>query len=322
MHICLDVGSDLPHNERPRQDLRQLRNSTPQPPKKHPHHGNPKSPTHPRPRCARFRHPLPTKRSASGSIFPALLTPPIDLTGSAPALVTDTTAGLSHSWPLETKYYTATLPIWIDEIPSVPAWRAEFIKPEAREVVTALGAWIYCFRKPVTTQDVDAVKEALKAIADVIEKACGYGGDMVCLAVAMPQSTTPYLDLEKEEWEETCLEHGFEYVDSEAKRKNEFGEEMGVKRVEEALKANEWEGGDMDGFGLDEGDDEFGEFGDGGGLDAEEREMGQELFGMKNAIHGLDEDEGEETQVEELESMMRRMVAIKGTFPNILYKLY
>ena len=148
----------------------------------------------------------------------------------------------------------------------------------------------------------------------MIEKACGYAGDMVCLAVAMPQSTTPYLDLEKEEWEETCLEFGFEYVDIEAKGKNEFGEEMGVKRVEEALKANEWEGGDGDGFGFDD-DEDFGEFGDGGGLDAEEREMGAELFGMKSAVHGLGEEgeeEVEETQVEELESLMRRMVAIKG----------
>jgi hypothetical protein len=157
------------------------------------------------------------------------------------------------------------------------------------------------------------VKGALQAIADVIEKACGYAGDVVCLAVAMPQSTTPYLELEKEVWEETCLEFGFEYVDSEAKGKNEFGEEMGVKRVEEALMANEWEGGDGEGFGFDDDDDEFGEFGDGGGLDAEEREMGAELYGMKSAVHGLDNDDGaEETQVEELESLMRRMVAIKG----------
>ena len=185
--------------------------------------------------------------------------------------------------------------------------------------MTALGAWIYCFRKPVTTQDVDTVKEALKAIADVIEKACGYAGDTVCLAVAMPQSTTPYLELEKEEWEETCLEHGFEYVDSEAKGKNEFGEEMGIMRVEEALKANEWEGGDGEGFDF-EGEDDFGDFDDGGGLDAEEREMGAELFGMKSAVHGFDDEEGEETQVEELEDLMRRMVAIKGMlFPRTFH---
>lgn len=147
----------------------------------------------------------------------------------------------------------------------------------------------------------------MAAIKDVLEKADSYRGDAVCLAVAMPQSMTPNLEMGGEEWEELCMEYGFEFVDSEAKGKNEFGEEMGIKRVEEALKANEWEGDDA---GLDfDGEDEFGEFGE--GLDAEEFEMGKELFGMKAAVHGAG-DEDAEAQVEELESMMRKMAAIKG----------
>lgn len=240
--------------------------------------------------------------------------PPTDLTGSAPALVSDTTAGLSHEWRLTTKYYTATLPIWIDEIADVSEWRAEFTKPEAREVVSVLGAWVFCFKKPVTDAEFDVVRASLQAIADVIERACGFGGDHVCLAVAMPQSTTPYLDKSAEEWDEVCMEYGFEFVDSEARGRNEFGEEVGIKRVEEALKAQEWDGGD----GVEaefEDEEEFGE-----GFDAEEREMGMELFGMKNAIHGLEDDE--EAQVEELENLMRRMVAIKGTFIVLFFLVY
>ena len=46
------------------------------------------------------------------------------------------------------------------------------------------------------------IKETMQAVSDVIERACGYGGDMVCLAVAMPQSITPYLEKSHEEWEE------------------------------------------------------------------------------------------------------------------------
>lgn len=229
-----------------------------------------------------------------------------DLTGTTPELASDTTAGLSHSWTVETRYYTANVPIWIDEIPHVEEWRSEFIKPEAKEVVSVLGAWIFCFRKPVKTDDVHKVKESLKAIADVIERACGYAGDVVCLAVAMPQSMTPSLNKSSEEWEELCMEYGFEFVDSEAKGKNDFGEEMGIKRIEEALKAHEWDGGDGADIGF-EGDEGFGDT-----FDAEEVEMGMELFGMKAAVNGVEEDD-DEAQVEELESMMRRMVSIKGS---------
>ncbi|KAF2188965.1 hypothetical protein K469DRAFT_564934 [Zopfia rhizophila CBS 207.26] len=226
-----------------------------------------------------------------------------DLTGSAPELVSDSTAGLSHVWKLETRYYSASLPIWIDEIPDVGYWREEFIKPEAKEVVGVLGAWVFCFRKPVKEEQVETIKEALQAIADVIESACGYGADAVCLAVAMPQSTTPYLEKSSEEWEELCMVYGFEFVDAEAKGRNEYGEPVGIPRIEEALKAHNWEGGGGD---IDFQDEE----GFGNSFDAEEVEMGMELHGMKSAVNGV-EEEDEEAQVEELENMMRRMVAIK-----------
>lgn len=182
-------------------------------------------------------------------------------------------------------------------------WRTEFSKPEAKEVVTVVGAWIYCFKKPVTEAELATIKDTMQAVAKVIEAACGFSDDQVRLAVAMPQSTTPYLEKSAEDWDDLCMEYGFEFVDSEAKGKNQFGEETGMKRVEDAIKAQEWDGGGDDDLDFD--DDAFGE-----GLDEEEREMGMELFGMKNAVHGIDDDE--EAQVEELEGLMRRMVAIKG----------
>jgi hypothetical protein len=153
----------------------------------------------------------------------------------------------------------------------------------------------------------------MQAIADAIEHACGYGGDQVCLAVAMPQSTTPYLDIPSEEWDEICADTGFEYIDFEKTGKNEFGEGQGVQRVREALEAGEWESIEGLDFG-DDGDEEgF------GGFAAEEAEMNMELFGMKDALHGAGGEEAgepsaeeEAIEVEELEIMMRKMIAIKG----------
>jgi hypothetical protein len=155
----------------------------------------------------------------------------------------------------------------------------------------------------------------MQAVADAIERACGFSGDQVCLAVAMPQSTTPYLDMPSEDWEDVCTDNGFEYVDFEKTGKNEFGEKVGVHRVRESLEACEWESAE----GIDFGDDEDGEEGF-GGFAAEEAEMNMELFGMKGALHGFNDEglgepsaEAEAKEVEELEVMMRKMIAVKGT---------
>jgi len=62
-------------------------------------------------------------------------------------------------------------------------------------------------------------------------------------------------------------------------------------------------------LGLGEDDDGFE-----GSFAAEEAEMNMELFGMKGALAGLDDDEGPEPgdkEVEDLEVMMQKMVAIK-----------
>jgi hypothetical protein len=264
-----------------------------------------------------------------------------DLTGSAPTPLDTTTAGLSHTWKLETQYYRAELSIWVDEIVDIEAWQTEFVKPEAKEVVSALGAWIFCFKKPLDEKELvrrrsspwntgiidtakDITKQSIRAIAQVIKKACGYSWDGTCLAIGMSQGITPHLQLEDEEWEEFCRELGFEYVDATTKGKNEFGEPTGIDRVREALETTEWDGADDD-FGdiLGEDDlDNLGEDGNGewGAFSMEEAEMNMELLGMKTAVNGgsaANEDD-EAVQVEELERMMSKLQAIKGTILSIL----
>lgn len=210
------------------------------------------------------------------------------------------------------------MPVWLDEIADVPTWHTDFLKHEAKEVVQAVGAWIYCFCRPVTAADVEHFQSTLKSISDVVDQNGGYGWEGVRLAVAMPQSTTPYLQKEYEEWDGMCGEHGFEYIDFEATGRNEFGEPVGVERMKEALESNDWAADDMDedveNSLEDLGIDEEGEWT--GGLSMEEMEMGRELFGLKGAVNGSELGEGpseedEAGQVEELEKMMAKMHAIK-----------
>jgi hypothetical protein len=139
-----------------------------------------------------------------------------------PSLTADSIAGTTHNWPIKTSYYEASIPIWLDEISEPQTWSAEFLAPEAREVLTALGAFIVCFRKPIDNTSLENIKTLLEHVSEVVKEGCGYSWDGVCLAVAMPQSTTPFLEKSFDEWEELCQDFGFEFVDFESKGRNEF----------------------------------------------------------------------------------------------------
>ncbi len=160
----------------------------------------------------------------------------------------------------------------------------------------------------------------------MVKEGCGLSWDGVCLAVAMPQSTTPYLEKSDEEWEELCQEYGFEYVDFERKGRNEFSEPLGVERLKEALETNDWEGlGELDdALGLDEFDDGVTSDDEGSiGFGISKAEVEADMKGMKQAIysgglHGNEDGENAEDddEVEKLQSMIQKMQAVKGRFPK------
>ncbi|OAX81806.1 hypothetical protein ACJ72_03848 [Emergomyces africanus] len=114
----------------------------------------------------------------------------ITLPGSDIGAVTSTFAGYTTHSPLriETKYYSADIPIWVDELPfpfnttaasllsqshpnesifreagsqsqlphhhSATAWRSEFLSDEAREVRDVIGAVVVCIERPVARPPV------------------------------------------------------------------------------------------------------------------------------------------------------------------------
>jgi hypothetical protein len=204
----------------------------------------------PLPRHPTF-YPLPTQISA---LVPSL-TPPSDLTGTKPTPPPNETslAGLSHALPLKTAYYTASIPIWID-VPAIPlpatdstatsssattasysTWATSFLDtsiPGASDVLTALGAFIICFRKPSSGAEFEDIKALLTAVARVVEgckelssKEGNGEWDGVCLAVGLRRAVVPGLEVLEEEWEDICMERGFEFVDGEVegRGRNEFG---------------------------------------------------------------------------------------------------
>ncbi|KXT08970.1 hypothetical protein AC579_4031 [Pseudocercospora musae] len=244
-----------------------------------------------------------------------------DLTGTAPEPDVDgSTAGLTHEWNAETAYYKAKVPIWIDEVPDFAAWKHDFLKPEAKEVVDAVGAWIYCFPRQPDGQIGSEMEEAMKSVQEVVEEH-GIGSDVVLLAVARStrqQGKEGSKNFENQDaQEDTCTEFGFEYINYSAEGKNEFGERVGFERLKEALEANEWaddgeEELDLDELGMDTEDGEDG-FGD------EKAEMTAELFGMKAALGGTEDDDAEELitpqqqacGVEDLDRMLGKLLAGK-----------
>ncbi|KAF2767729.1 hypothetical protein EJ03DRAFT_275500 [Teratosphaeria nubilosa] len=223
-----------------------------------------------------------------------------DLTGSSPALNPEgTTAGLIHTWEAKTTYYTASIPIWIDEIPDIEAWKREFLKPEAKEVVQAVGAWVYCCDADGDGSVSEQVESVMRGIKEIVEEHGGVGGEGARLAVCMPRKG---VELKAEEWEDVCLDHGFDFVQYGVQGKNEYGEKLGFDRVKEALEANEWAADDFD------EEDDFGVSG------REEAEWTSEFVGVKAALAASGEEvevDRRAEEVEDLDRLMGRLLAVK-----------
>ncbi|KAF2225930.1 hypothetical protein BDZ85DRAFT_73273 [Elsinoe ampelina] len=239
-----------------------------------------------------------------------------NLTGSRPTQdASGSIAGSIHEWHLTTPYYTADIPMWIDEIVDLDQWKAEFSKPEAREVIEALGGWIYCFNKvPPSSMESrsvieDEARAGMEAIESVINKACGYNWEGMKLAVAMSAQTAKPASLtsSKEEMEDLCMNHGFEFIDADATGKNEFGEAQGLDRIKESVETNDWNAT----VGIDEDEDNAGSFAD------EQAQMNAELWGLKaSLLSENDEDDDaepsrEDLEVDNLEGLMQQAMAIR-----------
>ena len=81
---------------------------------------------------------------------------------------------------------------------------------------------------------------------------------------------------------------------------------MGIPRLKEALEAQEWEGENANDVPEDL------DFGSEDGFGAEAAQMEREMMGLKTAVHEGGSEDGGDDGVEELESMMLKVQAIKN----------
>jgi hypothetical protein len=86
--------------------------------------------------------------------------------------------------------------------------------------------------------------------------------------------------------------------------------------LKEALEANDWESNELgDALGLEDFEDDEAE--NEMGFGAEAAELNMEMFGVKQAIHDIGEEDevvNQDEEVEKLQAMMQRMQAVRGEF--------
>lgn len=260
------------------------------------------------------------------------LTPPPDLTGTSPT-PQPTLAGTTHPLPLTTPYYTATVPIWLDLVSDPTEWTASFLAPEAKEVLDALGGVVVVFDLATPSSDKAKSKALLEGVGHLVRTALGgweWDGVLLAVGVEDEQQQAAVDEEDLEAWEDVCAEWGLEFIhhqrqghggkvlEEQEKRRNEYGERVGVARALEALQANDWASA---GGGEEEGE-EFGGFA-GGGEDVEMDmdflgQGGQEDFeGLRKAIweakegEGGDEEMEDEEDVKKLERAMLKLQAVR-----------
>ncbi len=133
-----------------------------------------------------------------------------DITGSKPTPANDSLAGITHNLPLKTKYYTTTVPIWLDLIESPSAWASSFLSPDASEVLAVLGGLVLVFSIPDSGGSPDVKRELIQHVGKLVHDGLGgWSWDGVKLAVGVGSASSSD---DVDEWDELCAEAGLEFV--------------------------------------------------------------------------------------------------------------
>ncbi|CAG8490883.1 7768_t:CDS:2 [Acaulospora colombiana] len=149
-------------------------------------------------------------------------------------------AGIRVPWKIMTKYYTANVEFWVDETVHKGQLDSEVIngyEGEENGIGNVVDAILFVFRKdePSTFDDIQAYLTFIQKYKPSITLAVGTGKDI-------QRDTAELANEDDDPFEDWCLDNGFEYVDLDAKgRDDEFAERVGIERILEALQSHMWE---------------------------------------------------------------------------------
>ncbi|RCI11409.1 hypothetical protein L249_7702 [Ophiocordyceps polyrhachis-furcata BCC 54312] len=179
--------------------------------------------------------------------YPVLfqLTTRQDLTGENDIPPSTSLAGTTHNLRLDTNYYKASIPVWLDLIASSAEWADSFLSDDAAEVLAVLGGLVVVLGLgPDTDVEKEELRTLIRDVGRVVDRLGGWEWDGVRLVVAFGHVGD---EDEVDGWDELCVQTGFEFVhvDSDSRlppaRVIEDRERSGIARVKEALEANDWE---------------------------------------------------------------------------------
>ena len=169
---------------------------------------------------------------------PAL--PPSDAPGAdTEAEAEPTLAGTTHPLALETQYYTATVPVWLDLVSSPAEWADSFLSAEAAEVRAALGGVLVVFALPASpppgrlhlpasepgSSAGGGEADLLRGVSRLLRSGSGLGWDWDGVGLAVGVAEAAPGDGIGEAWDDVCAEAGMEFVlvAPGVEGRNEFG---------------------------------------------------------------------------------------------------
>lgn len=143
--------------------------------------------------------------------------------------------GAIHPLTITTKYYTARIDAWLDDVEDWEEWSTLFQSDEAQEVRDVLNGVILCFD---FNEGVDSLKHVLNTLQPFIDRLKqssedSWDGVLCCVGFGSVSDI--------DDFEDICLPLRWECLDIESKEEwNEYREPLGVLKLRQVIESHEW----------------------------------------------------------------------------------